>query len=594
MIPEHLHGTAARRSFSSRRRWPVLAGGLLLGLLSIGLSLWLLLPRVSATEHLADGSSGPVYPMWAVWVDGVNRLDLDLQAGRLTPMRWKLAYRGRLHLRINQQEVPLGGPPAQGGGWTSLTLDCSPWLQRGHNHFEFTVETEGVPDVNAQPVGGISFIPILSWRLLLIWAGFIPWLLALAGLFRLPRQQTLILALALQILCLYTAGTPWNVRAHDVMYAGGHVAYIAYVASHLALPPPNLGWTFYHPPLYYMVAAAVWRWAQWLGLPGQPVLQYLSLTLWLVFLAASAAALKLSLRRPPQVLQLATAALALWPSGIMHGIAIDNDAALYASSAVATWFLLRFWRSGSRAHLLGAALSVAVALLCKSNGIVVAAALGLLLGLRLLRRPDRRRWIDAAIAAALTGTGLLLSMAMRLYYYWSGRLSDWLISNVDQLPTGLRVPGGLHNFLPLQIKLFLSQPWMSALDDATGRANFWNFLLRSALSGEANFGGATARPIALIWGFVLLGLVLLPLRSLVRCSRRQSWRDAPLLALGLLWLASLLALRIRMPYASSNDFRYILPVLVPFLVGAARSGVPERLALFAMALSSPLFFIFAA
>jgi hypothetical protein len=598
-MADHDPGQPARHrspSTARARRWP-LAGQLLLGLLSILLAMWLLLPRITAVEHLANGSSGPVYPLWLVWSGGVNRLELDLQVGALTPRRWSVAVEGRLTaLRINGHEVPLQNllPEAPADTWRGFILDAAPWLQPGANHLEFTVETAASSDVR-RPSGGLSFLPVPGWRLLLMWAGFMPWLLALARLFRLRREQILVLALALEILCVYCAGTPWNLRTHDVMLAnGGHLAYITYIADHLALPLPTQGWTFYHPPLYYIAGAAAWRWANWLALPAPPVLQWLALTLWLVFLTASAAALRLTLRCPQPALSLATAVLALWPAGIIQSVAVGNDAALYASAAVAGWLLLRWWRSGSRPLLLGAAGAVAVALLCKSNAIVLAAALGLLLGLRLLRRPRRRRWIDAAMAAGLVGAGLLLSLGQRIWFYWHGELGDWLIANAQGLPQVLRVPVRLADFLPVELPTYLGTPWMDPFDPASGRANFWNYLMRSALSGEFSFTSNTARLIALLWGALLLGMMLLPLRAIGRCTRAQLWRDAPLLALGLLWLASLLALRIRVPYACSNDFRYILPVLVPFLVWVARSGMTARWILFGMVLSSPLFFLAAA
>lgn len=579
-----------------RRRGRTLAAQLLLGLLSIVAAMWLVLPRITAVEHLADGGSGAVYPLWLVWNGGVNRLELDLRAGPLTPKRWSVAVEGRLtRLRVNGSEVPLQGllPEGPADAWHGFVLDTTPWLRPGGNHFEFTVETTAATDTRS-PSGGVSFLPVPGWRLLLMWAGFMPWLLALARLFRLQREQTLILLFALEILCMYCSGTPWNFRSHDVMLAnGGHVGYITYIASHMALPLPTQGWTFYHPPLYYIAGAAAWRLAQGMSLPAPPVLQWLSLVLWLVFLAASAAALRLTLRRAPPALSLATAALALWPCGIIQSATIGNDVALYASAAIATWFTLRWWRSGSRLLLFGASGFVVVSLMCKSNAIVLAAALGFLAGLRLLRRPDRRRWVDMGLVAIVVGAGAVLSLAARLYYYWRGELGGWLVANANGLPDILRVPLHPGNFLllPADLKIFLTTPWLDSFDDASGRANFWIYLMRSALSGEFSFIGQQARLIALLWGALLLGLILLPLRALGRCTRPQLWRDAPLLASGLLWLASLLALRIRIPYACSNDFRYILPVLVPFMVWAARSGMVERAALFGMALSSTLFFI---
>lgn len=557
-------------------------------LLLIALALWLVQPRLSATQYLAGGASGPVRMPWVFnEVSRGNRLDVQLRAGWLTPRRWNIVPDDHLReLRINGQAVPLDGVPAGGleDYERGFTLDLSPWLRHGDNTLQFVLDNNG-------GVGGLTLRPRLGWRWLLLGAGFVPWLLTLARLFRLRRGQTLVLIAALAVLCAYWAATPWTTRQHDAGGDSGHIAYIDYIATRLALPPPNGGWTYFHPPLYYLGGALVWSGAHGLGLPAMESLQALSLALWLVFLAASAGCLKLALRRSPAVLVLATAALALWPSGIIHGLRISNDALLYAATAAASWYLLRWWRSGRRRHLLAASLLTAVALLAKSNAIAVAAALALLLLLRLLRRwRAPRRWADAALAGAVVGSGLLLSLASRLYYYWRGEIPHWLIANSDGLSSGLRVPLQLRYFLPLDVPVFLTQPWIAPYDEATGRSNFWNYLLRSALSGEFRFDGPMHRFIAYAWGALLLCLLLLLLRA-ARWPRLAQWRDLPLLALGLLWLASLLTLRIQTPYACSNDFRYVLPILLPFIVGCARAGLAARSLLLVLVLGSVPFFV---
>lgn len=601
-MPDHptlaLPAAAARQSAtdeaSASLRGMVM---LLVGLLSIGLAMWLVLPHITAKAQLADGQQTSPYPPWILGGghggSAGNRFELDLRASWLTPARWDAAYQGRLqHFLINGQEVMPGPLPAS-NLWQKIQLTYPLW-RHGLNHIEFVLDVD--PGTAVSPyvsVGGVSFQPVLGWRLLLLAAGFLPWLAGLGSLFRLQRQQILALAVAVLVLCIYWEHTPWNQRTQDVIGESGHLGYVVYVANHLALPPPNQGWTFFHPPLYYIVAAVVWRLTPWLGLSGPVVLQGLALTLWLVFLTPSAGALRLCLRRSLQVLLLATIALALWPSGIFHGLRLGNDAALYAAAGPATWFLLRWWRSGRRRHLFAAAGFTALALLCKSNAIVLATALGMLVGLRLLLRPRQRyprQWLDAGVAAGVIGAGMLLSLANQFYYYWHGQLDSWLVGNAFHLAPVMRVPVKIDNFLPLHLPLFLSTPWMSSFDDASGRANFWNYLLRSAISGEYHFEGALQHGISLVWGGLLLMLLLaLLVPGRRRWSRAALWRDAPLLLLGLLWFASVLALRIDMPYSCSNDFRYILPVLLPFVIAAARRNWASRVLLLMIALGSPVF-----
>ncbi len=568
----------------------------LTSLLAVSLVLWLSYPRMTAVQHLAGGYSGPVDMPWAfAEISKGNRLDVSMPANWLTPRRWHITPDDRLTaLSINGQAVPLDGVRPGGlSDWQhGFDIDLSPWLHSGGNELEFTVD-------NYAWYGALTLSPQPGWRSLLMAAALLPWLLALARIFRLRRRQTALLGIGLLVLCCYWAATPWTLRNYDVKRFGetGHLGYVDYVATRLALPPPAQGWEYSQPPLYYMGGALVWRWAQWLGLPEAEALQAFALALWLLFLVASAATLRLALRRSsPWALGVATAALALWPSGIIHGLRIGNDPPLYAAAAVTTWFMIRWWRSGRRRHLLGMACGVALALLCKSNAAVLLAAAAALIALRLLcarrwRKPQA--WIDAGAAAVVLAAGVLLSLGRNLYYWWHGQISNWLIGNIGNLDASLRVPRQFHYFLPLDIPVFLSSPWVDSRDDATGRANFWNFLLRSALSGEFSFEGTLHRVIAIVWGVVLLWLLaLLLLRAAALCwSLAAAWRDAPWIVLSLLWLASVLYIRYRYPFSCESDFRFVVPLLLPFIIACARNGRLAQGLLLIMASSSALFFV---
>ena len=59
---------------------------------------------------------------------------------------------------------------------------------------------------------------------------------------------------------LYVLSTTYNVRSYDWV---GHVEYIRYILQNLAVPPPTGGWQFYHPPLYYTLAA-LWGSLGWM------------------------------------------------------------------------------------------------------------------------------------------------------------------------------------------------------------------------------------------------------------------------------------------------------------------------------------------
>ncbi len=87
-------------------------------------------------------------------------------------------------------------------------------------------------------------------------------------------------------------------------------------------------------------------------------------------------------------------------------------------------------------------------------------------------------------------------------------------------------------------------------------------------------------------------MALLALRlARVRYSVPALWREAPWLILSLLWLASIVSLRINYPFACEADFRFVVPILLPFIIASARGGALAHALLAAMTASSALFFL---
>jgi hypothetical protein len=565
-------------------------------LLSVSLALWVIYPRIEAVEHVKGGRSGPTHLPWTFGETGENnQLDLTLAVHWGTPTRWKIRPDDILTLlRVNDEEVPLSAAQPQEGlrdPQRGFEIDLGPWLHHGDNHVEMVVTNTGGP-------GGIAMRPLVGWRFVLLAAGLLPWLWALARVFRLRRLETRILGAALLVLCSYWAATPWYERTYDVKRYGetGHLDYVIYLAENARLPPPQAGWQYYQPPVYYAVGALAWRWAGRLGISGPETLQAYSLALWLVFLTASVAALKLTLRRSAWVLGLAIAALALWPSGVIDAVRIGNDLALYATAAVATYFMVRWWRGHRRRHLAGMALSVAAAFLCKSSGVALLAAAFVLLGLRILRGGRWRElgpWLETLLAAATMLSGATLGVARNVWYWKQGKLSSWLVANIGGLDASLRVPDDLRQYIPLDVPVFLCEPWVNSRNDATGRSNFWNYFLRSSLSGEFSFEGKLHEGIATLWGVLLLALaVALLLRLYARRPRLTAlWRDAPWWSLGLLWLASAIAARHTYAFSCQSDFRYVAPAIVPFVLACARGGWVMRGLLSIVVASSFVFFM---
>lgn len=577
-----------------RPRWRSLLLGALLSFVACSLLLAALQPQRQVSMLMPDESWQAQPHPWEFSSPNVERTArIVIRHGLASPGKWRIIPDDNLlAFSINDQRFPLEQvAPGQLRDYRrGFVANLAPILKPGDNVLEFTVSnSEGPGGITLQPEPGPTSIALLCLSLLpLAWG--------LARFFRVTRRQYLVLSLALLPLVTYWVYTPWTERSHDVAGLGGHLDYIRWIAENLSLPETKDGWTFYHPPLYYILGAPLWKWAAWLGIDSGVAMQAYSLVLWLIFLAASAGTIRLALRSLPWHGMLATLALVLWPSGIMHAIRIGNDVGFYALAALAFYYGLRWWQNHRRSALIAAAICAALLIWTKSNGLVVLASLGILLAWRCIRphRSFRTALTDMGVFCALAGGAMLLNLSDNIYLYLQGESSNWLISNVVSLDERLRVPVALQYFIPLDLPAFLATAWLDPWNDASGRQNFWNYLLRSALSGEFSFGGKLQTGLSYVWGcllILLLGRILLVAkwRHLVDGDWLQ--RNALWLVSVPLWLAGLLVLRIQTPFACSNDFRYILPVLLPFVILSVGSGAFARYLLAGICVSSWVFFL---
>jgi hypothetical protein len=152
----------------------------------------------------------------------------------------------------------------------------------------------------------------------------------------------------------------------------------------------------------------------------------------------------------------------------------------------------------------------------------------------------------------------------------SGKRSNFLVGNTDRLTKALAVGNGAANYLWFDIKMFVTHPYASSWADDTGRQYFWNFALKSALLGSFEFDGAALSNLAELMAFSLLAIVGVTALGLAR-EKREWEAEAPLWSTLALCMASLAALRVSVPMACSNDFRYVWPVAVPALCIYLRS-----------------------
>lgn len=401
--------------------------------------------------------------------------------------------------------------------------------------------------------------------------------------------QAALLLLSLAISSLYLSKTDERTRTFDVFEGGGHMDYIEYLIEHKKLPIPGDGWEYHQPPLYYLSAALAKKSALIDSKVSSELWgQLYALYLWVFFLIAGLATIKIAFRTHSRVIFAASLILCLWPAGIIHSIRIGNDLAIYACYSLAFFFTIKWWKNRNSQTLFWASLWMAGSLLSKSNGLAVAAVLGMLMIFHIYSRTRKpilfkqhktKLLRDIAIAGGLFCCAIMLNFADNVKHYLDGTSEDWLLSNVSEMINpGLKVNNEPKNYLIFDAATFIEKPFISTWEDEYGRQYFWNFVLRSSLSSEYFFNGKWMNAWGTINGILLLialaGTLIFYLQQQPMTSwhkiKQIGYRNAPWI-MGLVFpFILLLAYRIKVPLSCNTDFRYIYPVIVAIIFFAAQ------------------------
>ena len=485
-------------------------------------------------------------------------------------------------LWIDGVAVPMEAvPSAKLADWRfGFTLPIAPYLHPGDNEIVAQVRNEG-------GLGGLELREDpYAWTAVVELIAGIGALLALAAellrRFRVPWPSIAVVLAALVVHLAYLAVTPDDLRHHD---AQTHLEYIEYLVDHRALPDPEQGYMFYQPPIYYMLSALQWTGLRAMG-GGRPLLlwslQVQSVVVELGFALLSIATARLWMYRVSAAgfgrgigserwsEALLAALVLLWPSTVIHAVRVANDDLAYLFFAASLYFTCRWWVLGIRRDVAWASLFAGLGVLTKVNDIVAfAVLLPAIVGRLVLLEHDRRileyvRRVGIATACLASSVAGALGVGFRDWL--AGRREHLLASHANHNTNNAKllvIGNHLENYLWLDVPTFLKQPFTSPWEDAKGRQWFWNYLLKTSLFGEFDYRNPWLGRIGLVISALFLVLLVQLVAGALLVRRRQWLDEMPLVASVVLWVASIAAFRFSAPSASSNDFRYVLPVIVP-------------------------------
>lgn len=478
-----------------------------------------------------------------------------------------------LYIKINGNESPLPSENEKLCNYKEgIDVDVLNYLKKGQNEIEIKIKDYG--GKYGLSVGNASMDVIYIILLILSLPTFLlPFFLLLNYLLPLNLNKNkfllilILLAIALRIFNL--SYTDYNLRTHDVE---GHIDYINYISLNQSLPNADQCWQCYQPPIYYIVGALASRISQFINLNPYFGLQIFSLLLSFLFLVFSIKTAK-EVLSDNRLLMVAISLISFLPSGIIHSIRIGNDSLYYAFYAIGFYYIIRWYQRENNKDFYLASIFSVLSVLTKSSGLILVSIFIFSLLYKFIKADERKIiFKNILIFAIILIMGFALAFYKPIINLRSNRSGDLFVGNIKSLNGALMVKNGLKNYLWFDRHTYFSDPFSYTWEDKGGRQYYWNFLLKTSQFGEFEFNAFKHVPILakciniislLTIFFFLISLLLLFLKENLKNIKNCNF---VLIISIILSLVASIMMRIRLPYSSTGDFRYIFPIIVPFAI----------------------------
>jgi hypothetical protein len=526
------------------------------------------------------------------------------------------------YIRINGTYVNLNTItdslcPASSGNFTSgFDLDLKSYLQDGENLFQIGLRDNGWPrricnDYDfTSPLLSMSclrsfglritcsfsdrtFFSLLEILLLEITALLYFFLVKQV---KLPKKIVILILLGLLLRLFYLSYTPYIAREYDVVE---HMGYIRYVATNWQLPEASPHGEYYQAPLYYIVAAIIYKLAGNASFDPFLILQELSLVYFTILLIFGALLFQRVCKRK-WLFITCTALLVFWPTAIMHSVCITNDVMYDMMSVITMYFLIRWFADKESRSFYTASLFLALTILTKLSGLIligIVICLGILAILRTTTVLVSSGQLKKSCESALNFSSLhqvvwlylkklyraeymkkilffitiiILASSLSMYRSIIMKLhnSDYNLIVGNQAPgTPAQLDNSFYNFLYIDVHTFLTDPTTDNNGaNAPQEEHFWNFFLKSMLFDSVWQPSSSIEPeVAITMSALLLSLIAFLFIGVFISLRKREPASTLLLLWLTLSLSAAIYYRLTYPFISCEDFRFVFPVIVPFI-----------------------------
>lgn len=458
--------------------------------------------------------------------------------------------------------LPLGSLLRSDDNTVAVTLNRTPVRANWSWHFFDIRPARMDPLVLARTVLTFALILIGGWLLSSVLPGS-------------ARARTLLHAAigGVMLRTLYALATGPGTRSYDWW---AHLEYIETMLRTWTIPAAAAGWETFQPPLYYALAALWARTRMIVGdTEGLPLgdLQIASLLLTCMTLVAGLwiGTRLFAHQQERRSLAIFSACIATFPGLVLMASRISNDipALLLLFATLAA--LLHWWQTGRQSSWYLTAVLLALGLLVKSTALPLLAFAGLCAFLKAGLAPRERIRL---LVSLLTILILLAGWLPVWRFVTEGSLH--LVGNIDRLSPLLRFEPHWTQLLILRPWHLLVSPFVDDFTDGGGRAFFWEYWLRSAHVGEFAYGMQVEGIARLMLLGALLQLPLIVRGAWKWIAQKRERTLFPLVSLSGVITIAHIVYRFRFPFATNQDFRFSMLLVLPLAAFAAHGIVTLR------------------
>ena len=390
---------------------------------------------------------------------------------------------------------------------------------------------------------------------------------------KIQYKEILIILIILSLIpkLFYLYGSNYELLPNDI---SGHTDYIKIVAQKLKLPNPSECWECYQPPLFYISGAFIYRTIESMGVVSDTeifrIMQFYCLLLYYGFLLISILIINKTLDINKNSL-LAISLLLFWPSSTLQSLRIANDVPAYLFFSLAFFYLIKWWQTNGTRSLIYSCIFSAVGLLVKSNLAIMVFVFMIcfLYKLFFTKRVISQKIIEFIIIFIILSVAILLNQRNTILGI---KQDDPFVGNYKGIPSQVYgVGNALSNYIQFDFNSYTKYATIIPAEDASGRLYFLNYLFKTALFTELKTTNFLQLTFAIEISYLFLGLVILSGIGLIGLCQKDFGPKIPLITMAASLFLSLAIFRYRYPLASSNDFRYIYPLLIPFVIFVAWS-----------------------